>query len=748
MAQQDVLAAAQPSLNLCGTGRSNECRVPAPLTAVPRRLLVLIVLLFAALPASPAGAATTVAKLGDASITHDTSALTWAITANGTTLTLALDPSRDFAVQRLVTSSNKVWNVGTVPDTSITLNGARLAFGNRAEGFVYQNAVTFASGQSVRLDAVFDLPSAGMQVTRHYLATSGSPTFESWTTIAPMGGPPAALADINGFQLTVPNGTLHWLTGLQGDNADVEHDSAFTLEQKALAMGEHFTVGAQGRSSEQTVPWFAIDGAQDEFYAALMWSGAWSLTVDRSTAGLALSLGLAPMSTMAIETPIEGPHALFGVVKGGLSQATGALRSYVLQGIRQGRPLTPMVTYNTWFAYGTEIDDSSMREEMDHAAAMGAELFVIDAGWYAGAGADNAFDFDSGLGSWTPDPARFPNGLKPLTDYAHSLGLKFGIWVEPERVNLSLLGSVGVDESWLAMQGGSYNNDRVAQICLGDAAARQWVLDQLTALIDAAQPDYLKWDNNFWINCDRPGHGHGTTDGNFTHVNALYSMLAELRARYPDLLIENVSGGGNRLDLGMAQYSDVAWMDDRTAPSVNVRHNAEGLSAVFPPAYLLSFVTEHDSEPLHDAADMSLYFRSRMAGALGLCFRSADLSESDVAEMSHEIDIYKSTRDTLSAAAGALLTPQAAVENGPAWDVLQAADAGGKQLLVYAFQSPDGAETFTVKPTGLVAATTYEVRSVDGGLLGTAKGSDLMAGGINLVQSPNTAAHILFVTAK
>lgn len=98
-------------------------------------------------------------------------------------------------------------------------------------------------------------------------------------------------------------------------------------------------------------------------------------------------------------------------------------------------------------------------------------------------------------------------------------------------------------------------------------------------------------------------------------------------------------------------------MDDRTAPSVNVRHNAEGLSAVFPPAYL----------------------------------------------------IYKSTRDTLSAAAGALLTPQAAVENGPAWDVLQA---------------------------------------VDGGLLGTAKGSDLMAGGINLVQSPNTAAHILFVIAQ
>ncbi len=716
-----------------------------------RRCLLLLVVL--SIFAAPAGAATVVARLGDASITHDASAMTWSIAAAGTTLTLALDPSRDFAVTRLSTSTNKVWTVGALADTSITVDGAQLPFGSRAAGFVYQTADTFASGQTVRLDAVFDLLSARLHVTRHYLATSGSPTFETWTTVAPMGGPVVSLSNLNGFQFTVPTGTVHWLTGLQGDNADVEHDSAFTLEHKQLAMGEHMGLGAQGRSSEQAVPWFAIDGAQDEFYAALMWSGAWSLTVDRSTSGLALSLGLAPMSTLAAETPIDGPHALFGVVKGGLSQATGALRSYVLQGIRQGRPLTPMVTYNTWFAYGTDVDESSMHAEMDHAAALGAELFVIDAGWYAGAGADSAFDFDSGLGSWTPDPVRFPNGLKPLTDYAHGLGLKIGIWVEPERVNLSLvgvpdaIGGSGVDESWLAMQGGSYNNDRVAQICLGDGAARQWVLNQLTALIDSAQPDYLKWDNNFWINCDRAGHGHGSKDGNFAHVNALYSVMTELRTRYPNLLIENVSGGGNRLDLGMAQYSDVAWMDDRSAPSVNVRHNVEGLSAVFPPAYLLSFVMGNDAEPLHDAPDLPLYFRSRMAGVLGLCFRSEDLSDSDIVAMTAEIALYKSTRDTLAAAAGALLTAQAEVDNGPGWDVLQETDSGGKQLLVYAFQSADGADTFNVKPTGLTAAATYEVRSADGGVLGTATGSDLMARGIDLLAA-GSAAHILWVTAK
>jgi alpha-galactosidase len=711
---------------------------------MPRRLLLVVVLVLAPVPA----AAATVASVGDASITHDTQARTWSIAAGGATLTLGLDPSRDFEVLRLVTAADIPWTIGALSDSSVTVDGKPLAFGSRAAGFVYRDTATFASGRTLRLDAVFDLAAAGLRVTRHYVVAGGSPTFETWTTFTPIGGAAATISNLNGFQLTVPAGAMHWLTGLQGDNADVEHNEAFTLKDRELGIGERLELGAAGRSSEQAVPWFAIDGRQEEFYAALMWSGAWALTALRSSSGVSISFGLASMTTALNGKSVDGPRALFGVVNGGLSQASGALRSYVLDGVRDGRPLTPLVTYNTWFAYGTEIDDASMRAEMERAAAMGVELFVLDAGWYAGAGAADAFDFDSGLGTWEPDPDRFPDGLRPLTDYAHSLGMKFGLWVEPERVNLSNIGSPGVDERWLATRGGNYGDARVGQICIAGAAARQWVLDQLTALIDAVQPDYLKWDNNFWINCDRAGHGHGTTDGNFAHVNALYELLGELRTRYPNLLIENVSGGGNRLDLGMVRYTDVAWMDDRTAPSVHVRHNVEGLSVVFPPAYLLSFVTNHETEPLHDAPDMALYFRSRMTGALGLCFRGDELSEGDVAEMSHEIDIYKVMRDTLSSAASTLLTAQAAVQDGPAWDVLQESVSDGRQALVCAFQTDDGVRAINVKPAGLAAAATYEVRSADTGVLGTATGADLMEHGIDLVQSPNTAAHILFLKAR
>jgi alpha-galactosidase len=687
-------------------------------------------------------AATLVAQQGDASIAHDAAAGTWALAAGGASLTLALDPSHDFAIVSLLSASGTTWATGV--ESSVRVGTRTLAFGSRAAGFAYHDAAVVTRGNTLQLNATFRLAADNLTLIRHYAIVPGSPSFEAWTTYEGAG---AAIADFNALRITVPTGVVRWLTGLEGDTANVPTDSAFTLQQRTLTTGVPFSLGATHRASETTVPWFSIDGAHDAFYAALMWSGAWSAEFDRTAGGTTIAIGLAPMST-TVSTAIDGPHVVFGVAPGGVAQGTAALRSYVLDGIRGGRPVRPLVTYNTWFAYGTEIDDASMRAEMERVAALGVELFVIDAGWYAGTGAAGPFDFDAGLGGWTADPARFPNGLAPLREYAHSLGMKFGLWVEPERVNLSLVGPPGVEDAWLATEGGAYGSDHSAQICLANAAARQWLMDRLTNLIDDVQPDYLKWDNNMFVNCDREGHGHGATDGNFAHTGALYDMLSQLRDRYPALLIENVSGGGNRLDVGMLRFTDVAWMDDRTAPSVHVRHNLQGLSSVFPPAYLLSFVTDHDTEPLHDSPDLSLYFRSRMGGTLGLCFRADSFSEGENASMAREIAIYKATRDTVSVAAASLLTKQAAPDDGPSWDVLQESTAEHDQVVLNAVQADDGVSTFNVKPTDLQPSTTYQVQSVDTGLLGTASGAALMSAGIDLLQSPNSAAHILIITAR
>jgi len=320
--------------------------------------------------------------------------------------------------------------------------------------------------------------------------------------------------------------------------------------------------------------------------------------------------------------------------------------------------------------------------------------------------------------------------------------MKFGVWVEPERVNRSLVGEDGLDESSLATANGSYQSPNTALVCLAGKAGRQWIMDRLTALIDSAQPDYLKWDNNLWLNCDREGHGHGDSDGNFAHVTALYQILDTLHQKYPALAIENCSSGGNRMDFGMLRNTDTAWMDDRTAPSVHVRHNIDGLSLVFPPAYLLSFVTNVLPEPLRDSPDLSLYLRSRMEGVLGLCFQSASLSEDDFAAIADEIALYKELRPTLAAGAATLLSQQANARAGPAWDVLQVTAAEGPVLL-YAFDNDDGADNIIVSPLTLQPDMVYRVVSADSGTLGEMTGADLMDGGIRIMRSPRTAAHLL-----
>src|SRR5216684_4729383 len=290
----------------------------------------MFALLFAALWAVPASAATVVTT-GDASISHDTQAGSWSLSAGGTTLTLALDPSRDFQVLQLFTSLPRPWIVGTLSEPTITVNNASLVFGSRAAGFIYKNvtAAVVVTDVALQLDATFDLPAAALRVTRHYGIASGSPTFETWNTFEALGAA-VTVSNLTPFQASLPDGKLHWLTGLQGDSADNANATAFTLQEKTLAAGEHFALGAQGRSSEEAVPMLAIDGPGDEFYVALMWSGAWVLQVDRTGTGLALSLGLTPMATVVDGDAVDGPHVLFGAVAGGFAQASAALRSYVL----------------------------------------------------------------------------------------------------------------------------------------------------------------------------------------------------------------------------------------------------------------------------------------------------------------------------------------------------------------------------------------------------------------------------------
>jgi alpha-galactosidase len=261
------------------------------------------------------------------------------------------------------------------------------------------------------------------------------------------------------------------------------------------------------------------------------------------------------------------------------------------------------------------------------------------------------------------------------------------------------------------------------------------------------RPDYLKWDNNFWINCDRSGHGHGAADGNMAHVQALYGILDELRRRYPDLMIENVSGGGARLDFGMMAFTETAWMDDRTAPASHVRHNLEGLTFAFPPAYLLSFLIDGDGEPIAGADDLALFVRSRAPGILGLTYRTESIDDGTAALLKQQIEEYKTYRDIITRGTAILLSAQAPVDSA-SWEVLQEVSDDARNALLFGFKGDGQDGRLVIRPRGLLADATYDVRSLDAGPLGASRGDALMVDGIELIHSGGSRAHLLVLTAR
>ncbi len=647
--------------------------------------------------------------------------------------------------------TGRALDITPAPAFGITAGGERITL-TSSGAVAFVSGLAEATDHGVTLTFTFEHRAQRLLITRVFACYPGSPTIETWTRIASTGGDGTALTELVAWSLTMPLGNVRWLGGLRGDsaNSDGASEDAFVFAEHDFEPGERLDLGSDGRSSEQYVPFFLVDDGRDEFFGGLMWSGAWRASLERADERLRVTVSFPGVGTTVTPArPVDLPHTFFGLAAKATSDETGALHQFVLQGIRHGRPFQPLVTYNTWFVYGTRVDEDMMVAEIDRAASLGVELFVMDAGWYLGAGETSDFDFDSGLGSWTADPDRFPSGLASLADYAHGVGMKFGLWVEPERVSLATVGKPGLaQEPWLATHGNDYGSALNAQICLAGAAGRKWVMDQLVALIDRVRPDYLKWDNNFWINCDRVGHGHGAADGNMAHVQALYGILDELRRRYPDLLIENVSGGGARLDFGMMAFTDTAWMDDRTAPASHVRHNLEGLTFAFPPAYLLSFLIDGDGEPIAGADDLPLLVRSRAPGILGPDLPHESIDDGTAALLKQQIAEYKTLpRHHPPGAPRSLLSDQAPVDSA-SWEVLQEVADDARSALIFGFKGDGQDGRLVVRPRDLLADATYDVRSLDAGPLGASRGDALMADGIELIHSGGSRAHVLVLTAR
>ncbi len=226
-----------------------------------------------------------------------------------------------------------------------------------------------------------------------------------------------------------------------------------------------------------------------------------------------------------------------------------------------GEKFVAPVSYNSWFVFDNRVNEGMLKELASEAAPLGIEYFCLDSGWFDG-------DFPEGVGNWTIHKGKFPQGLKPVADHVHALGMKFGLWFEPERV---ANGTRWQKEhpDWLLG-----NN----LLDLGRPEARALVLDMMGSFISEIGVDWIRFDFNI---DPLPGWTQGENEDSrglvqIRYINGLYALLEELMQRFPNLLIEQCSGGGRRIDLRTIQYGHTYWKSDDTYDQPLMRFHEMG----------------------------------------------------------------------------------------------------------------------------------------------------------------------------
>ena len=224
---------------------------------------------------------------------------------------------------------------------------------------------------------------------------------------------------------------------------------------------------------------------------------------------------------------------------------------------RPQHPASPRpVTLNVWEAVYFDHRLDKLLELVDRAAEIGVERFVLDDGWFGGRRDDTA-----GLGDWWVSPQMWPDGLEPLISAVKAKGMQFGLWVEPEMVNMDS-DLARAHPEWVMQTGGRLpvesRHQQVLNLAIPQAYAQ--VRDQLSEILRRYEIDYLKWDHNRdLVDAGSAGSGRPAVHA---QTLAAYRLMDELRAVRPGLEIEACASGGARVDLEVLQRTDRVWASD------------------------------------------------------------------------------------------------------------------------------------------------------------------------------------------
>lgn len=369
------------------------------------------------------------------------------------------------------------------------------------------------------------------------------------------------------------------------------------------------------------------------------------------------------------------------------------------------------VTFNVWEAVYFNHDLPTLIALADKAASVGAERYVIDDGWFPGRRDDTA-----GLGDWRVDPETWPDGFHPLVDHVRGLGMQFGLWVEPEMINVnSDLARSHPD--WIMAARNELPVEWRRQQVLNLTIPEAWshIFNALDSLVSEYSIDYFKWDHNRDL-ISAGDQRNGGVPAIHEQTLACYRLMDALRARHPGLDIESCSSGGARVDLEMARHAQRFWLSDCIDP-----HERQDImrwtSQLIPPEMMGTHIASQQSHTTGRISTVSFRATTALWGHLGIEWNLLAASEAEIDELRDWINFYKEQRETLLS--GRLVRADIGDASLRLHGIVSYSRDHALYELVSMWRSPISPSGMITLP-GLDDARTYRVRPrlVAGGPLG------------------------------
>ena len=448
------------------------------------------------------------------------------------------------------------------------------------------------------------------------------------------------------LMLDLPEADYEMLT-LDGDWGKEAHEHRRYLECGILV--NESTVGA---SSNKHNPAFALlergaDESRGRVYGFnLIYSGNHYSAVERSSFDTArVMTGINPHCMLWRLRQGESfvtPQAVMTYSPNGLNGMMANMHAFVNNHIVRGQHKNAdrPIVLNNWEATFFNFNRRKVLALARSAKKLGIEMFVLDDGWFGRRNSDRA-----GLGDWVENRRKLPGGIKSIARAVNRMGMKFGLWFEPECVNPDS-DLYRAHPDWaVSIEGRRLTLGRNQLVLdLTRKEVREYIVESVDRVLSDANIEYVKWDYNRHIS-DMYSSSL-SQQGEFFHryILGLYEILGELfHKRHPEILFESCSSGGNRFDLGMLCYSPQIWTSDNTDPIE--RLDIQGGIYNF---YPQSTVSAHVSMPPHQQTlrDTPIQTRFNVAafGVLGYELDFGELTPAERRQVKEQIAFYKAHR--------------------------------------------------------------------------------------------------------